>query len=174
MPSYAYRGKRPQVARDAFIAPTAVLIGDVTVRSGASVWFGTVLRGDMDRIEIGERSNVQDNSMVHTDTDEPTIIGPDVTIGHMALVHSAIVDANVLIGQAAVLVGRNHVGTGTIVGAGAVLPEGFDAPARSLVLGVPARVIREVRDDDARWTVGAAKHYAELSAWYRENLREVE
>jgi phenylacetic acid degradation protein len=71
-------------------------------------------------------------------------------------------------------VGRNHVGTGTIVGAGAVLPEGFDAPARSLVLGVPARVIREVRADDARWTVGAAKHYAELSSWYRENLREVE
>ena len=174
MPLYAYRGKRPQVARDAFIAPTAVLIGDVTVRSGASVWFGTVLRGDMDRIEIGERSNVQDNSMVHTDENEPTIIGNDVTVGHMALVHSAIVDANVLIGQAAVLVGRNHVGTGTIVGAGAVLPEGFDAPARSLVLGVPARVIREVRADDARWTVGAAKHYAELSSWYRENLREVE
>jgi carbonic anhydrase/acetyltransferase-like protein (isoleucine patch superfamily) len=173
MPLYEYRGKRPQVARDAFIAPTAVLIGDVSVRSGASVWFGTVLRGDMDRIEIGERSNVQDNSMIHTDEDEPTIIGTDVTIGHMALVHSAIVANNVLIGQAAVLVGRNHVGTGTIVGAGAVLPEGFDAPERSLVLGVPAKVVREVRDDDARWTVGAAMHYADLSAWYRENLKEV-
>jgi carbonic anhydrase/acetyltransferase-like protein (isoleucine patch superfamily) len=173
MPLYEYRGKRPQVARDAFIAPTAVLIGDVTVRSGASVWFGTVLRGDMDRIEIGERSNVQDNSMIHTDTGEPTIIGTDVTIGHMALVHSAIVANNVLIGQAAVLVGRNHVGTGTIVGAGAVLPEGFDAPERTLVLGVPAKVVREVRDDDARWTVGAATHYADLSGWYRENLKEV-
>jgi len=173
MPLYDYRGKRPQVASDAFIAPNAILIGDVVVRSGASVWFGTVLRGDMDRIEIGERSNVQDNSTVHTDTNEPTLIGPDVTIGHMALVHSAIVEANVLIGQAAVLVGRNHVGTGTVIGAGAVLPEGFDAPARSLVLGVPARVVREVRDEDARWTVGAAAHYTELSAWYRENLKEV-
>jgi carbonic anhydrase/acetyltransferase-like protein (isoleucine patch superfamily) len=174
MPLYAYRGKRPRVAADAFVAPTAVLIGDVTVHSGASVWFGTVLRGDMDRIEIGERSNVQDNSMVHTDEHEPTLIGSDVTVGHMALVHSAIVESNVLIGQAAVLVGRNHVGTGTIVGAGAVLPEGFDAPERSLVLGVPAKVVRAVRPDDERWTVGAAKHYAELSAWYRENLREVE
>lgn len=172
MPLYAYRGKRPQVARDAFIAPNAILIGDVTVRAGASVWFGTVLRGDMDRIDIGERANVQDNSTVHTDEGEPTIIGADVTIGHMALVHSAIVERNVLIGQAAVLVGRNTVGTGTIVGAGAVLPEGFQAPARSLVLGVPARVIREVRDDDTRWTVGAAAHYAELSAWYREHLEE--
>jgi carbonic anhydrase/acetyltransferase-like protein (isoleucine patch superfamily) len=79
----------------------------------------------------------------------------------------------VLIGQAAVLVGRNHVGTGTVIGAGAVLPQGFDAPANSLVLGVPAKVIRPVRDEDARWTVGAAAHYAELSAWYRENLKEI-
>ena len=173
MPMYAYRGKRPQVAKDAFIAPTAILIGDVTVRSGASVWFGSVLRGDMDRIEIGERSNVQDNSTIHTDENEPTIVAADVTIGHMALVHSAIVDANVLIGQAAVLVGRNRVGTGTVVGAGAVLPEGFEAPPRSLVLGVPARVIREVREEDARWTVGAAAHYVDLSAWYRDNLKEI-
>ena len=173
MPLYSYRGKRPQVASDAFVAPSAVLIGDVIVRSGASVWFGTVLRGDMDRIEIGERSNVQDNSTIHTDVGEPTTIGADVTVGHMALVHSAIVDRNVLIGQAAVLVGRNRVGSGTIVGAGAVLPEGFDAPERSLVLGVPARVVREVREEDDRWTVGAAAHYVELSTWYRENLREV-
>src|SRR2546428_591235 len=129
MPLYGYRGKTPQVARDAFIAPTAILIGDVTVRSGASVWFGTVLRGDMDRIDIGERSNVQDNSTVHTDEGEPTIVGTDVTIGHMALVHSSIVERNVLIGQAAVLVGRNKVGTGTIVGAGAVLPEGLGSSA---------------------------------------------
>src|SRR5947207_13921312 len=156
MPLYAYRGKRPQVAPDAFIAPTAILIGDVTVRAGASVWFGTVLRGDMDRIEIGERSNVQDNSTVHTDEREPTIIGAEVTIGHMALVHSSIVERNVLIGQAAVLVGRNKVGSGTIVGAGAVLPEGFVAPARSLVLGVPSRYEREVRVASTRWPVGAA------------------
>ncbi len=174
MPLYAYRGKRPRVAPDAFIAPTAVLIGDVVVQSGASIWFGTVLRGDMDRIEIGERSNVQDNSTIHTDENEPTVIGPDVTIGHMALVHSAIVERNVLIGQAAVLVGRNRVGPGTIVGAGAVLPEGFDAPERSLVLGVPARVVRAVQEEDARWTVGAAAHYVELSTWYRENLEEVD
>ena len=173
MPLYAYRGKRPQVAPDAFIAPTAVLIGDVTVKSGASVWFGTVLRGDMDRIEIGERSNVQDNSTIHTDENEPTLIGADVTIGHMALVHSSVVDRNVLIGQAAVLVGRNHVGTGTIIGAGAVLPEGFDAPPHSLVLGVPAKVVRATRPEDERWTVGAAAHYGDLSAWYRDNLTEV-
>ena len=174
MPLYGYRGKRPTVAPDAFVAPTAVLIGDVTVRSGASVWFGSVLRGDMDRIEIGERSNVQDNCTIHTDTGEPTIIGEECTIGHGAIVHSSIVARNVLIGSAAVLVGANTVGERTIVGAGAVLPEHFAAPARSLVLGVPARVVREVRPDDDRWTSGAAHHYADLSAWYRENLKETD
>ena len=90
----------------------------------------------------------------------------------MALVHSSIIAANVLIGQGAVLVGRNRVGTGTVIGAGAVLPEGFDAPERSLVLWVPASVVREVRAEDARWTVGAAARYVELAAWYRGNLRE--
>jgi carbonic anhydrase/acetyltransferase-like protein (isoleucine patch superfamily) len=174
VPLYAYRGKRPTVAPDAFVAPTAVLIGDVTIRSGASVWFGSVLRGDMDRIEIGEGSNVQDNCTLHSDTGEPTIIGPDCTIGHGAIVHSSIIERNVLIGSAAVLVGGNTVGERTIVGAGAVLPERFAAPARSLVLGVPARVVREVRPEDDRWTSGAAHHYAELSAWYRENLKETE
>jgi carbonic anhydrase/acetyltransferase-like protein (isoleucine patch superfamily) len=174
VPLYGYRGKTPTVAPDAFVASTAVLIGDVTVRSGASVWFGSVLRGDMDRIEIGERSNVQDNCTIHTDAGEPTIIGAECTIGHGAIVHSSIVERNVLIGSAAVLVGANTVGERTIIGAGAVLPERFAAPARSLVLGVPARVVREVRAEDDRWTSGAAHHYAELSAWYREHLEETE
>jgi carbonic anhydrase/acetyltransferase-like protein (isoleucine patch superfamily) len=171
VPLYGYRGKTPTVAADAFIAPTAVLIGDVTIESGASVWFGTVLRGDMDRIVIGPRSNVQDNSTIHTDTGEPTLVGSDVTIGHNALVHSSVIGNNVLIGQAAVLVGANVIGDETIVGAGAVLPERFSPPARSLVLGVPARVVREARAEDARWTVHAAEHYTDLARWYRENLR---
>ncbi|MDQ3400632.1 MAG: gamma carbonic anhydrase family protein [Candidatus Limnocylindria bacterium] len=174
MPSYEYRGKRPQVDPHAFVAPTAVLIGDVAIAEGASVWFGTVLRGDMARIEIGARTSVQDNSVIHTEIDEPTIIGEDVTIGHMALVHSSVVERNVLVGQAAVLVGANHVGAGTVIGAGAVLPEGMKVPGRSLVLGIPARVIRETGPDDERWTVAAAAHYTELAAWYLENLREIE
>lgn len=172
MPTFDYRGKRPRVHPSAFIAPTAVLIGDVTVGEGASVWFGTVLRGDMARIEIGARTSVQDNSVIHTETDQPTIVGEDVTIGHMALVHSSVVENNVLVGQAAVLVGGNHVGAGAVIGAGAVLPEGMTVPGHRLVLGVPARVIRETVADDERWTVQAARHYTELGAWYRENLRE--
>jgi carbonic anhydrase/acetyltransferase-like protein (isoleucine patch superfamily) len=173
MPLYEYRGKRPRVHPDAFVAPTAVLIGDVDVAEGASIWFGTVLRGDMARIEIGARTSIQDNSMIHTEVDQPSIIGEDVTVGHMALIHSSVVERNVLVGQAAVLVGGNRVAAGTIIGAGAVMPEGMEVPGRSLVLGVPARVVREVRPEDARWTVDAAAHYTELGRWYRQNLREV-
>ena len=172
MPLYAYQGRSPRVHPTAFVAPTAVLIGDVTIGEQASVWFGTVLRADMDRIEIGARSNVQDNSTIHTDAGEPTIIGEDVTIGHNALVHSSVVERNVLIGQASVLVGGCVVGTGTIVGAGAVVPQGMRVPANSLLVGVPARVVRQARPEDARWTVEAAAHYVELGAWYREHLTE--
>ena len=172
MPLYAFKGRSPTVHATAFVAPTAVLIGDVTVGEGASVWFGTVLRADMDRIEIGARSNVQDNSTIHTDEGEPTIIGEDVTIGHNALVHSSVVERNVLIGQASVLVGGCIIGTGTIVGAGAVVPQGMRVPPRSLIVGVPAKVVREARPEDERWTVQAAKHYVELGAWYRDHLKD--
>ncbi|HUG55706.1 MAG TPA: gamma carbonic anhydrase family protein [Candidatus Limnocylindrales bacterium] len=174
MPRYAYRGRTPRVDPSAFVAPDAVLVGDVIVGERASVWFGCVLRGDMDRIEIGTGSNVQDNATIHTDAGEPTLVGAGVTIGHNALVHSSVIERNVLIGQAAVLVGGNQVGAETIVAAGAVVPQGMRGPARSLVAGVPARVVRETRAGDERWTVAAAEHYVELGAWYRDNLREVE
>ena len=154
MPLYTYQGRSPRVHPTAFVAPTAVLIGDVIVGEGASVWFGTVLRADMARIEIGARSNVQDNSTIHTDPGEPTIIGEDVTIGHNAHVHSSVVERNVLIGQAAVLVGGCVVGTGTIVGAGAVVPQ----------------VEKMQKDEEGRkkinqWTRYATGALAAVQAW---------
>ena len=170
MPQYAFKGKSPHVHPTAFVAPTAVLIGDVTLHEDTSVWFGTVLRGDMDRIEIGARSNVQDNTTIHTDEGEPTIVGEDVTIGHNALVHSSVIENNVLIGQASVLVGGCVIGTGSIVGAGAVVREKMVVPPHSLVVGVPATVVREARSEDERWTVRAAAHYVELGAWYRDHI----
>jgi len=170
VPLYAFKGRSPRVHPTAFVAPTAVLIGDVTLHENASIWFGTVLRGDMDRIEIGARSNVQDNSTIHTDLNEPTIVGEDVTIGHNALVHSSVIENNVLIGQASVLVGGCVIGTGSIVGAGAVVRAKMTVPPRSLVVGVPATVVREARPEDERWTVQAARHYVELGAWYRDNI----
>ena len=174
MPLYAFKGRSPRVHPTAFVAPTAVLIGDVTLQENASVWFGTVLRGDMDRIEIGARSNVQDNATLHTDENEPTIVGTDVTIGHNALVHSSVIENNVLIGQASVLVGGCVVGTGSIIGAGSVVREGTTVPAHSLVVGVPGRVVREAKPEDERWTVKAAEHYVELGAWYRDHLTPIQ
>jgi carbonic anhydrase/acetyltransferase-like protein (isoleucine patch superfamily) len=160
VPLYVFRGKRPVVAPDAWIAPTASLIGDVEVRSGASVWFGATLRGDMDRIVIGERTSVQDNCVIHADPGEPTIVGAGCTLG------------NVMIGSAAVLVGRNKVGPGTIVAAGAVLPEGMEIEGGKLVVGVPARVVRDMRPEDTARLPRAAAHYTELGAEYRERVRE--
>src|SRR5207237_6623650 len=101
----------------------------------------------------GARSNVQDNTTIHTDANDPTIVGEDVTIGHNALVHSSLIEKNVLIGQASVLVGRCRIGTGTIVGAGAVVREQMAVPPHSLVVGVPATVVREARPEDERWPV---------------------
>jgi len=174
VPRYAYKGKMPRVHSTAFVAPDAILIGDVEIGEDASVFFGCVLRGDEDRIVVGARSNIQDGATLHTEPGEPVIIGEDVTVGHMALVHSALIERNVLIGQAAVLVGGNSVGAETIIGAGAVVPRGMKVPGRSLVVGVPAKVVREIRPDDARWTVDAADHYVERAAYYRENLTEIE
>ncbi len=168
MPLYPYRGKTPVVAPDAWIAPTACLIGDVVVESGASVWYNATVRGDMSYVRIGPRTSVQDNCVIHTEAGGPTIIGADVTLGHGAIVHHGVVGDNVLVGMAAVLVGNNKVGSGTVIGAGAVLPEGMSVPERKVVVGVPAKVVRDARPEDERWTHAAAEHYVALSTEYRE------
>ncbi len=170
MPLYPYRGKTPRVAADAFIAPNASIVGDVEIASGASVWFNATLRGDTSHIRIGPRTNVQDGCIIHTDHGEPTVIGADCTLGHGAIVHSSLIGDHVLIGTAAVLTGANAVGTESVVGAGAVLPAGMKVGERKLVVGVPARVARDVKADDERWTHLAAEHYTELSTEYREAL----
>lgn len=172
MPLYEYRGKRPRVAADAWVAPTASVIGDVEIASGASVWFGATVRGDMSHVSIGPRTSVQDNCVIHTEAGGPTIIGTDVTLGHGAIVHNSVVEDNVLIGMGAVLVGGARVGRGAVIAAGAVLLEGAEVPEHTVMAGVPARALRDAKPEDARWTVHAAEHYVELSAWYREHLRE--
>jgi len=174
VPCYELNGKRPRVAADAWIAPTAVLIGDVIVHAKASVWFGAVLRADGARIEIGERSNVQDNCVIHVEEGVPTVLGSDVTVGHGALVHSSIVGSNVLIGSCSTLVGGNRVGDGTLIAAGAVMGEGAEAPAGVLMRGAPAKAVRPVGPEDERWTHHASATYLVLSDQARATLREVE
>lgn len=174
MPLYAYREKSPVVAADAWVAPSASVIGDVVVGPGASVWFNATVRGDMSYVRIGPRTSVQDNAVIHTEADGPTVIGADVTLGHGAIVHNSVIGDNVLIGMGAVLVGNNRIGDGVVIAAGAVLVEGMEVPNGKVVVGVPARIVRDARPEDERWTVHAAEHYVHLSSWYREHLTEVE
>ena len=130
----------------AFIAPGAVVLGDVTLAARVSVWYGAVLRGDADAIVIGEATNLQDGTVVHVDAGLPTRIGARVGVGHRAIVHGCTVEDDCLIGMGSVLLNGVHIGTGSVVAAGAVLPEGTRVPPGSLVVGVPARVTRSVDD----------------------------
>ena len=133
----------------AFIAAGAVVLGDVHIGRDASVWYNAVVRGDTERIEVGEGTNIQDLSMVHADPGVPCVVGRRVTVGHRAILHGCFVEDDCLIGMGAILLNGVGVGTGSVVGAGAVVSEGTEVPPGSLVLGVPGKVIRPV--DEAMW-----------------------
>lgn len=164
-----YGDKVPQIAADAYVAPNATLIGDVTIAAGASVWFGAVLRGDDERIVVGPRSNIQDNAVVHADTGLPTLIGADVTVGHGAIVHGAIVGDGALVGMGATLLNGANVGAESVVGANALVSEGKSFPPRSLILGVPAKLVRELDEEGSRHgRTGAASYAARAQRYRRE------
>ncbi len=162
-----FRGQTPRVAPDAYVAPGAWLIGDVTLGPEASVWFNAVLRADSSPIVLGRRVNLQDGAIVHVDEGYPTHIGDDVTVGHAAIIHAATIEPRVLVGMQAVILTGATIGEGSILGAGALVPEGRTIPPRSLVLGTPGRVIREVSDDEYAAILRSAEHYAELALAYR-------
>lgn len=145
----------PQVDGGAWVAPTATVIGAVTLSAGANIWYGAVLRGDEDEIVIGERSNVQDNCVMHTDPGYPVRVGSDVTIGHAAVVHGATIADGVLIGMGSTVLNGAHIGAGSIIGAGALVSEGVQIPPNSLVVGVPGKVRRETTESE-RAKIGAS------------------
>jgi carbonic anhydrase/acetyltransferase-like protein (isoleucine patch superfamily) len=151
----------------AFIHPTAVVTGNVTLGARVSVWPTAVLRGDSDAIEIGDDSNVQDGTIVHVDDGIPTRIGKRVAIGHRAIVHGATIEDDCLIAMGAILLNRVHVGTGSIVGAGAVCREGMRIPPNSLVLGVPGKVVRQTTDADRDRIRHTVESYIALQQRYR-------
>ena len=143
----------------AFIAPGAIVLGDVTLGRDASIWYNCVVRGDMAPITIGDETNIQDLSMMHVDEGVPCTVGRRVGVGHRVILHGCTVEDECLIGMGSVLLNRVHIGTGSVVGAGAVLPEGMIVPPHSLVLGVPARVVKPV-DDALRVRIrGTWEHY---------------
>jgi carbonic anhydrase/acetyltransferase-like protein (isoleucine patch superfamily) len=157
----------PTIHPTCFIHPAAVVLGDVTLGTRVSVWPTAVIRGDSDRIVIGDDSNVQDGTIVHVDHGVPTIIGKRVAIGHRAIVHGATIEDDCLIAMGAVLLNGVHVGTGSIIGAGAVCAEGLRVPANSVVLGVPGRIVRQVRPDERERIKATVASYLELQERYR-------
>ena len=153
----------------AFIHPAAIVTGNVTIGARVSVWPTAVLRGDSEAITVGDDSNIQDGTIVHVDDDLPTTIGKRVAIGHRAIVHGATIEDDCLIAMGAILLNGVHVGTGSIVGAGAVCREGMKIPRNSLVLGVPARVVRETTPEDRDRIRHTVESYLELQTRYRSS-----
>jgi len=163
MPLYALHGKAPLLPPDGryWIAPTAVLIGDVRLHEDASVWFGAVLRGDNDPIVIGARSNVQDLSVLHTDAGSPLTIGDDCTIGHNVTLHGCTIGDGALIGMGAVILNGARIGRGCLVGARALITEGKEFPDHSMILGAPAKAVKVLDAAAAAALRASAAHYVE-------------
>ena len=157
----------PTLGPGAWIAPGAVVTGDVGLGPDASVWFDSVLRGDIAPIRIGERTNIQDLSVVHVDTDQPCFIGSDVGVGHRAIIHGCTIGDGCLIGMGAIVLSHAEIGKDSVIGAGAVLREGMVVPPRSLVVGVPGRVIREVDEDLLARARRTVEHYLVLKEAHR-------
>ena len=152
-------GRAPQIADDAYLAPTAVLIGDVVVEEKASVWFGAVLRGDNAQIRVGAGSCVQDNCVIHCAEDLPTVIGANVTVGHIAMLEGCVIEDGALIGMGAIVLQRARVGARALVAAGAVVGEGVEIPAGMLAAGVPATVKKALAGSSQHWVETAALEY---------------
>lgn len=151
----------PDLSKAAFVASNAIVIGSVQVGTGVSIWYGVVVRADIERIEIGERTNIQDGAILHGDPGTPTILQDHVTVGHRAVIHSAYIERGSLIGIGAVVLDGVRVGAGSIIGAGSVVTK--DIPPRSLYVGVPAKLMREVSETEAAELIEHACHYEKLA-----------
>lgn len=162
-----FGGVSPKIDEKAFIAETAAVIGDVEIGADSSVWYGAVLRGDVSPIRIGRGSSLQDNAVVHCDRNIPTVIGNDVTVGHGAIVHSASVGDNVLIGMGATVLSGAVIGQNCIIGAGALVKENSVVPDGSMLVGVPGKIIRSVTAGQAERIRQSANDYIALADMYR-------
>jgi carbonic anhydrase/acetyltransferase-like protein (isoleucine patch superfamily) len=165
-------GVAPTIGEDVFLAPTAVLVGDVRVGDRANIWFGTVLRGDVSHIEIGPGCSIQDTAVIHCASDLPTVVGSDVVVGHGAMLEGCTIEDGALIGMGAIVLQHAKVGAGAMVAAGAVVAERQQIAPRVLAAGVPARIIkRELSGSALSWTGRAAAHYQQLREQYLRTSR---
>ena len=166
-------GKRPTVHPDAYIAPTAVLIGDVDIGAGASVWFGAVLRGDEAQIKVGDGANIQDNAVIHCARNLPTVIEKDASVGHSAQLEGCVVEHGAVVGMGATMLQRSRLGAGSLLAAGAVLAEGSEIPPGHMAAGVPATVRKPLDGSSGNWVGITAQHYRDRAVAYREKLRPI-
>ncbi|MDZ8118623.1 gamma carbonic anhydrase family protein [Pontiella agarivorans] len=167
---YQFKEIKPSLPDEYYIAENATVIGDVVLKNQSSVWFGAVLRGDIEPIILGERSNIQDNSVAHTGKGAPTIIGDDVTVGHAVTLHGCTVGDNCLIGMGSILLDRCEIGDNCIIGAGSIIAQGKTIPSGSLAVGSPARVIRKLTEDDFINIRSYAERYVENMRRYRGGI----
>src|SRR5487761_104751 len=171
MPVYALGDDEPDIHELAYVAPDAVVIGQVTIGPEASVWPGAVLRGDHGHISVGARTSVQDGTIVHCTAQWPTVIGADCVVGHNAHLEGCVIEPGCLIGSGSIVLNGVVVGRGSVVAAGAVVPEGFNVPPGSLVAGVPATIKRS--NVDTTWTEGAVQTYITTANHHRTGLRRI-
>ena len=149
-----------------YVAPNAFVVGEVEIAADCSFWFGAVVRGDVAAVKLGKRVNVQDNAVIHCDSGVPNVIGDDVTIGHSAVVHGESIGAGTLIGMRATVLGKTRIGSECLIAAGAVLSPGLVVPDRMVVMGVPGKIVRPVRDEELKYMHCLTEHYVQLAKKY--------
>ena len=174
MPLYAIDGKQPSLAAGAWVAPSADLIGDVRLAEDASVWFGAVIRGDNTPIIVGPRSNVQEGAMGHSDAGVPLTIGADCTIGHHAVLHGCTIEDRVLVGMGAIVLNNAVIGEDCLIGAGALVTEGKTFPPGSLIIGSPAKAVKELPPEMIEGIRRSAAGYAERQQRFAAGLQRVD
>lgn len=168
---YTLDTRAPKFLGDYFIAENAAVIGSVTLHHNASVWFGCTVRGDTDELVIGENSNIQDGTVVHTDPGLPLRVGRDVTVGHLCMLHGCDIGDNTLIGIKSVILNRARIGRNCIIGANTLVTEGKEIPDGSVVMGSPGKIVRQVTPDEVAMLKEQAHHYVENARRYRQQLR---
>ncbi|UYN99093.1 MAG: gamma carbonic anhydrase family protein [Devosia sp.] len=174
MPIFALDEIAPQIDPDVgFIAPNATIIGDVVIGAEAGIWFGVVIRGDIERISIGARTNVQENAVLHTDADFPLVIGRDVTIGHAAIVHGCTIGDNSLVGMGATVLNGARIGKNCLIGANALITENKIIPDNSLVMGAPGKVVREIDAEGIKALSASAERYVRNARRFAAGLKPV-
>ncbi|WP_297964288.1 gamma carbonic anhydrase family protein [uncultured Anaerovibrio sp.] len=165
--------KKPELGENVFVAPNAAVVGDVTIGDNSSVWFSSVIRGDINKVVIGNNTNIQDNCTIHTMWDTPTIIGNNVTIGHNVVLHCSKISDNCLIGTGTVIMGYTEIGENCIIGANSFIPQNKKIPANSMVYGNPAKLIRPLTEEEMNALRESADAHRDLARMYSEKLQDI-